>query len=643
MKSLFKIVLLTLLTLFTVQITQAQVKRSVRKLCDKAVEQIEKREFEKAIQTLNKAIKKDSTFPELYIRLGDVYNFTLESEKSALAYHKAIALLEKPDPILYMFAADEELKSGQYKEALRDYQIFMQQSKNKTLLEEVEKKVKQCEFGVQAVKNPVNLTPVNMGGGVNSEWDEYLATLTADEQELIFTVKRPRDEKTICTFCITEEDFYFSLFEDSVWKPRKPLGPPVNSSYNEGAQTISPDGKYLFFTLCNAESGYGSCDLYWSKRVGGKWSRPRNFGAPVNTPAWESQPSIAPDGKTIYFVSNREGSIGGTDIWKTEMLEEGLFSIPVNLGPVINTESEETAPFIHPDGTTLYFVSDGHIGMGGRDLFFSTLLADGSWSTPLNMGYPINTHADELSIFINASGTRAYYASDKEGGFGGMDIYYFELDHHLRPTPVTYMKGQIKDADTREPIEADIEMIDLDQNKVITSTRSDPFTGEFLACIRTGTNVMLNIMHPYYLFYSENFYLKKMASELEPILKDIYLQKPEKGNSLVLDNIFFEFDQSTLKPESFVELDYLVSFLQKNSKIRIEISGHTDNQGDDEYNMKLSVDRAKSVFDYIVSKGIDPSRVEYRGYGESKPIASNETEEGRALNRRTEMMIIDNK
>lgn len=642
MNKLFSYVLIFSLLLFSTSL-YAQTKKGVLQLCQKATSEIEKQNYEKALQYLYKALSKDSAYAEIYIRLGDIYNFTLKSCDAAYSYNKAISLLPDPDPILFMFAADEELKCGSYLNAYNNYAKFKSVSKNQELLKHATLNMQKCSFAIESVQNPVHMIPINMGNQINSEWDEYLATLTADEQEIIYTVRRPRDKNTICAFCATEEDFYSSIKDSSgQWNPRVPLGAPINSSYNEGAQTISPDGKYLFFTLCNAESGYGSCDLYWSKRIGGRWSRPRNFGAPVNTNFWESQPSIAPDGKTIYFTSNRPGGLGSSDLWKTEMIDEGVFTIPVNLGSVVNTPLEEDAPFIHPDGTTLYFVSEGHLGLGGRDIFFSTLLADNTWSTPKNMGYPINTSADELNIFINATGTQAYYSSDKEGGVGGLDIYYFALDEHLRPTPVTFMKGKIRDSETGQPLEADIEMIDLSINKVITSTKSDPLTGEFLACIRTGTNVLLNISHPFYLFYSENFYLKKMASELEPVLKDITLQKPSKGSTLVMKNIFFEYNQSDLKSESSVELDILVDFLKKNKNLKIEIGGHTDNQGTDEYNLNLSIERSKSVYNYLIQKGVDTSRLTYKGYGESNPVQTNDTEDGRAANRRTEIKVLEN-
>jgi outer membrane protein OmpA-like peptidoglycan-associated protein len=323
------------------------------------------------------------------------------------------------------------------------------------------------------------------------------------------------------------------------------------------------------------------------------------------------------------------------------MTEEGIFTIPVNLGPAINTPMDETAPFIHADGKTLYFASDGHPGLGGKDLFYSTLLKDGNWSEPTNLGYPINTYADEINILISASGTTAYFSSDIDGGYGGLDLYYFTLDERLRPTPVTYLKGTVKDAASKQPLEAHIEMIDLETNQVITATQSDPKTGEFLACILTGTNVMLNVSHPYYPFYSENFQLKKDYTELKPYLKDIELHKPDVGNTFILRNIFFDFDKSELKPESFVELNSLVFYLKENNLLKIEIGGHTDNQGSAEYNQNLSLARARSVYSYLISKGIESSRLSYAGYGMSVPITDNNSEEGRASNRRTEFKVVE--
>ena len=626
--------------LFTVS-ASAQTSKKVVKLCNSIMEHINNQEYEKASAKLEKVFAADTTYARAYVLQGDVYSLTLQADKAADFYNHAIRLLKNPKPILYFITAEEEVKCGRYAAAKKNYETFLDKSPDKvTLAKNIEKGLRICEFGIQAVKNPVSFEPVNLGANINSEWDEYLPTLTADEEEFIFTVRRPRDEKTICNFCQTEEDFYSSLKVNGEWQPRKALGAPINTSYNEGAQCISPDGHYLFYTLCNTDIGYGSCDLYWAKRIGNRWSRPKNFEPPVNTKYWESQPSISPDGKTIYFSSNRPGGFGGSDIWKTEMIEEGVFSVPENLGSEINTDGDENAPFIHTDGRTLYFVSDGHTGMGGRDIFYATLGYDGKWHDPVNLGYPINTPNDEINIVINASGTTGYFSSDKDGGFGGQDLYCFTLDERIRPTPVTYIKGKVADAFSLSPLQAQIELIDLGSNQTVTATSSDPITGEFLACVPTGSNVLMNVSHPHYPFYSENFQLERSYSQLEPFTKDILLKKAEIGTTFVLKNIFFDFDKSTLVKESFVELDNLVSYLKVNKNLRIEIGGHTDNQGSEAYNETLSLARAKAVYEYLLAKGIKKERLTYKGYGESVPIADNATEEGRATNRRTEFKIM---
>ena len=609
-------------------------------LCKKAKKELNEKNFKKVESYLEKAKKIDSTVADIYVIQGDMYNFSLKSSQAADSYNKALQYAKNPKPLLYFITAEEEMKVGRYEDAQRHYNTYLDKTlPNCPLMKETHKGLETCEFAINAMQNPVDFTPINIGPNINSEYDEYLPAIVADESEIIFTVMRPRDKQTICAFCQMEEDFYASKKENGEWKNRYKLDYPINTGYNEGAQCVSPDGKYLFYTICNTDFGNGSCDLYWSKRIGNRWSRPRNFDAPVCTKYWESQPSIAPDGKTIYFASNRSGGIGKMDIWKTTMTEEGLFTVPENLGSTVNTEGDDAAPFIHADGRTLYFVSDGHPGMGGKDIFFSTL-TDTGWTKPTNLGYPINTPADEINILINAAGTTAYFSTDKEGGYGGQDLYYFALDERLRPTPVTYIKGKVYDENTHEPLHAAIEMIDLNTNEVTTSTFSDPVTGEFLACILTGSNIMMNVSHPYYLLYSENFQIEKNYTELEPYLKNIALKLPEVGESFVLRNVFFDFDKSTLKNESEVELNKLVGYLTSNTGIKIEIGGHTDNQGSESYNERLSSERAKSVYDYLVNKGIDSNRMTYKGYGMSKPIATNDTEEGRALNRRTEFTII---
>ena len=635
------IVYIILMCIIAPMITNAQKGSKAAPLCEKAKQCLKSNDFDKALKYLYQAQDKDPNFPDLYIMKGDVFNFRLQSDSAMCNYQRAIDLIGNPDPMLYFIAGNEGAKCGAYEYALNTLQLFLQTGlQYSDVHPEAQKIIANCKFAIEAMQHPMNYELVNLGPNVNSDWDEFLAAITADDEEIVFTVKRPRDNATVCAFCVNEEDLYCSVkSSDGNWNPRHILGPPIKTGYNEGAQCLSPDGKYLLYTLCDADFGMGSCDLYWAKRIGDRWSRPRNFGAPVNTPAWESQPTMASDGTTIYFASSRFGGYGGMDIWKTTMTAEGEFSIPENLGPVINTPGDDAAPFIHSDGRTLYFASNGRVGMGGYDLYYTTLQPDGSWSEPKNMGYPINTPADEINVFINAMGTMAYVASDKDGGFGGLDLYSFELDDQLRPNPVTYIKGHVRDAFTGEPLAAKIEMIDLNTRQLLTSTSSDAQTGSYLACIHTGGNVLLNVSHPDYPFYSENFQLEKTYTELSPFLKDIALQPTDVGTVVTLKNVFFDFDKVELKPESYVELDKLADYLRTN-KIRIEIGGHTDDQGSDDYNDRLSENRAKSVYDYLVNKGIPADRLQYKGYGKRVPIADNATDEGRAINRRTEFKII---
>ncbi len=639
MKNNIKTILFIIVFIATIPFSFGQSK-ATKKWFEKAKSEVYAEDFEKAKEYLLKIIAEEPSFGDSYILLADIYSAEKDFELAAENYEIALAKFESPKPILHYLTAESFFYSGVYEKALEHYQQYVTMGPNMQLMDAINKNISTCEFAIEALKTPVSWNPINMGEKINGTTDEFFARMTVDEEEIIVTVRRPKDQNTICAFCTTEEDFYHSVKDAGEWSEKKPIT-AINTHYNEGAQTISPDGKYLFFTLCNTDYGYGSCDLYYAKRIGGRWSRPKNFGQPVNTSGWESQPSVAPDGKTIYFTARRSGGYGGEDIWKTEMVSEGKFTPPVNLGPTINTKYNETAPFIHSDGKTLYFVSDGHVGMGGRDIFFSTKSGN-QWTEPINLGYPINTKEDELDLFINAKGTTAFYSSEKDGGFGGTDIYYFALDDHIRPTPVTFMKGHVKDAASGRSIEANIELIDLANEELISATVSDPVTGEFLACIPTGTHLMMNVSHPYYLFYSENFHILKSASELEPFMKDIMLQKPAVGSSIVLNNIFFDFDQSELKEESFVELDYLVAFMEKNANVNIEIGGHTDNQGDEAYNQKLSESRAKSVYDYLVKQKVSPDRLTFVGYGEMMPIQSNDTEEGKAENRRTEIKITAN-
>jgi outer membrane protein OmpA-like peptidoglycan-associated protein len=342
----------------------------------------------------------------------------------------------------------------------------------------------------------------------------------------------------------------------------------------------------------------------------------------------------------LFFVSTRRGGFGGSDIWKSVLQDDGYWGAPVNLGNTINTSSDEMAPFIHPDGRTLYFSSRGHMGLGGADLFVSRLDNAGIWQQPENIGYPVNTKRDEINLIINAKGTEAFISAERENGFGNIDIYRFELPEQSRPASVSYVQGKVYDKNTLLPLKAAIELIDMQKNTVIVNSTSDPITGEFLMSLPVDKDYAVNIARSGYLFYSTNFNVSRGNDSVNPIKLDIPMQPLAVGEKVVLHNIFFETDKFELLSYSQSELERLITFMTKNTTTQIEIGGHTDSEGSETHNNQLSQNRAKAVYDYLVSKGVEAGRLTFKGYGESAPIESNDTPEGRAKNRRTEFKVV---
>ncbi len=608
-----------------------------------AVHKYNFRDIDGAVESFKVALRHDPYFIEAYIVKGEMLQ-TVNRHTEAIEALK-MALQINPDffPNAMYYLAESYLAVGEYKNAAQNVERFLQHSNiSSNMRESGEKMADALDFALHAIANPVPFDPINLGPNVNSEHDEYAPTLTADEQTLIFTRKKPRENRDFLHLGFEYEDFYVSVREDGIWGPAENLGPPINTQNNEGAQSISADGNHLYFTACNRPGGMGSCDIYYARKAGEGWSEPVNLGPPVNSSAWESQPSISPDGKTLYFISNRKGNLGRMDIWVSTQVREGRWSEPQNIGPVINTTGREMSPFIHPDNTTLFFASDGHPGMGGLDLFYSQKGKDGEWQTPVNLGYPINTYSDEISLVVGASGKEAYFASEQPGGEGGTDLYFFELYEEARPNPVTYMKGFVFDADTRRRLEARFELIDLATDEIIVQSLSSARTGEFLIPIPVMTNLALNVWRDGYLFFSENFAFEDVRTGVDPHLYNIPLQPIKEGESVVLRNIFFKVDSHELLSESMTELRRLLDLMTQNPSLRIEIGGHTDSTGSFAYNKNLSEKRALSVYNYLLENGIEEQRLDYSGYADQKPIATNETEEGRAQNRRTEFKVLKN-
>jgi outer membrane protein OmpA-like peptidoglycan-associated protein len=621
------------------QKTSSSSNRQAQKAYELANQNISYRFYDKAIENLKSAISLDGNFIAAYQQLGDVYRKTLDYSNAKPNYAKVINLDPEFLPLTYFGLGESELNTGDYTNAIlhfnkyKSYSSVTEAGKKLT-----DKYIQDCNFSILAIKNPVIFKPKNLGNSINTPDAEYLPVVTADEETLIFTRQKNRGE-----------DFYKSVKIKGEWDEAAYLSKDINTDmYNEGAQCISQDGAYLFFTGCNRPDGLGRCDIYISKKEGKFWSQPFNIGAPVNTQGWESQPSISADGRTLYFVSTRPGGIGGYDIWKSELNNDGSWTTPLNLGPNINTVYDEQSPFIHPDNQTLYFSSTGWPGFGNKDLFVSrktaTLKDDSddliTWEAPKNLGYPINTFKEESGLTLSSNGKTGFFASNQSDGFGNLDIYSFEVPEKLRPKLVTYAKGNVYDKDTNEPLGAKVQIIDLANGKAVFDDVSDIESGIFMATMPIGKSFGLNVSKDGYLFYSENFELDSKLYNDKPFNLKIPLQKIEVGGFVILNNIFFESNKFNLLSQSKIELQQLISFLTLNPSVSIEINGYTDNVGDDKSNLALSENRSKTVYNYLISNQINAARLSYKGYGETKPVADNSSEAGRKKNRRTEFKII---
>lgn len=599
--------------------------------------------FSKSIEILDNILLLDSCFVEAYMMKSDIYQEVDSVELQIKSIEGALKQNPEKYPKLYYVLGNANYHSGNYQNAIDAYNRYLiLADENAPFVERVKENVKKCNGSVNLLRHPVPFESVNLGENINSNDDEYWPSITVDGKTLIYTRlvgARRADGKLNPQ---AQEDFYTSRLEEGVWQPSMPLS-EINTKYNEGAQSISTDGKLLFFTACTRNDGRGSCDIYFSTNKSGIWSNPQNAGDPVNSPSWESQPSISANGEALYFVSNRSGGKGGMDIWKCDLKGFSEYGYPIwgkaiNLGDSVNTPGNETSPFIHSDGKTLYFASDYWPGMGGYDMFYCRWNSL-AWTHPVNLGFPINTNKDEQGLVVDASGENAYYSSDRPGS-RGMDIYSFKLHTNARPNPVSYIKGKIIDDETGQPICAKVELTDLDNSMSAIKGESCWDKGEFLMCLPVGKEYAFNVSKEGYLFYSENFQLKELKGIIDPKILEIKLKKIEVGGSVTLRNVFFNTDSYELLLQSKAELQRLIDFLTQNRTLIVEIGGHTDNVGSQEYNQKLSESRARAVYNYLIDHGILEKRMKYSGYGFSSPVSSNDSEIGRALNRRTEFKII---
>ena len=523
----------------------------------------------------------------------------------------------------------------------------------------IDKKIDECKMAKDLVAKPVRVYVDNLGNLVNSAYPDYKPLVVPDESMIIFTSSREsttggKRDKDSYYF----EDIYVSYYEEGGWTvPGNNYD--LNSVNHDATAGISSDGTILY-----VYKSAGGNSLYESNLINNTYSMPARMPNNINEGRKQASASLSYDKATLYFTSLREDGYGGQDIYFSRKDAKDRWQEPENIGATINTPYDEEGVFITTDGKTLYFSSNGHNTMGGFDIFKSEL-KDGNWTNPVNLGYPINTPDDDVFFTMAASGQRGYYSSKKKDGFGGQDLYIITFLQAAKPMMMnvedvqlafkiqgakpkpepkieqnTILTGAIMDALSLTPIQATIEITDNSKNELIASFESNGTTGAYLISLKPGKNYGISVSKKDYLFHSENFDIPADAMA-KKIQKDILLNKLAVGTKIILNNIFFDFNKATLRPESVAELDRLYKMLEDIPTLKIEISGHTDNVGSAQYNQQLSENRAKAVVDYLVDKGISNTRLEYKGYGFKQPIAGNDTEQGRQQNRRTEFKVLE--
>lgn len=581
-----------------------------------------------AIILLNQAIEKDKKFEEAHFRLGLTYRSAGELIKSNQSLENGMALTADPVKLKNYFylLAEGFLRVGSYSKSLAYATKFLASErfdKKKILQVEVWKKQSQYSLDNADRKFAYQINPLS--DTVNSLPMQYFPTITPDERELIFTVRygKAHDDN--------EDIFVSTKLKDGSWGAPRSISPEINTNFREGASTISADGRLLIFTIC----GYQGCDLYQSIKLGDKWSKPISLGSGVNSSGWEAQPSLSADGNTLYFVSDRKGGLGGYDIWQSIRNEKGVWEKAVNAGKIINTPFDEIAPFVHSNGLNIYYASNGLPGYGGYDIYLTEKKAE-DWSEPINLGQPLNDFADQYSFVVNGKGEFAYYS--KEEGKNQSKIYSAKIPEALRVNRKSNLvKGTVVDAKTKNPLKAKIELHDLTANKLISTFTSDSISGSYLFVLPSQSEYAVHANSVGHLFASLNF---NVADETSEQIVNLELPPIAKNAEVTLKNIFFEFDKYKLSEKSAAELQEVMNFLRVNPTIKVEIGGHTDNVGSEKYNQQLSERRAQEVFNYLVQSGISKTQLSFKGYGSSKPVRDNDSEENRRLNRRILFTIL---
>lgn len=614
-----------------------EVDAKTKKFYDEGQKSAMNQAFGTAKSSYRKALEITPNFQDAMIELAGIY-FSQKNEDSCVYFLNAIKDINpKPSARVYYTLATLYYNRGDYELAQVELQKYLDTDiKSAKSAEDAKLKLANCIFAIEAKKKPRLFSPIRLSDSINTYRPEYLPSISADEELLVFSRMIDR-----------QEDLYYSQWNKDHWSRAQPLEGVNTEKYNEAGHCVSADGKTIVFTGCNMPGGLGSCDLYISYFKNGSWTQPANLDSPINTPGWESQPSLSADGNVLYFSSERPGGYGLRDIWYTEKSASGRWSTPKNIGAPINTTRNDSSPFIHADNQTLYFMSDGLPGMGGTDLFFSKRIDTEHWDVPINLGYPINTIGNEGALVVNIDGDKAYYTStgaktlqDKDG-LENTDIYSFELDKEIRPQSVSFFKALVLDATSSKPLVSGVKITDIQKNlSFYNGNTSDD--GTALVIMPKGDQYGIQISAKGYIFISESVKIPDSANVKMPYISTYKMERISNsiGKTFPMRNIFFESGSDQLSSASNAELGSIFHMMKENPDIVVQIDGHTDNIGGEKDNLLLSQNRAKAVMNELIKRGIPAKKILAKGFGESKPLTDNTTENGRQVNRRTEFTII---
>lgn len=595
--------------------------------------------YDAAIFSLKQAIEKDRRFIEPHLLLAETYALKKNYNLSVEYYDKALNIDENFFPFAVFLKAEVQLKQGEYEKAELDFSKYINHPQTPTTKKnEAQQKIKLCQFAEELKKQPIRFNPNELSGHINTKYDDMGPRITADGKHLFFTITIPHDPYKEMNRNNSHDDFFVAQLLDSInWSEPQNLGSPINTNRSEGAIAISANGQKIFFAACNRPDGIGRCDIYQSEWQNGQWSQPRNLQEPINTKHWESQPALSPDGKSLYFVSDRKGGKGRLDIWVSHLSEQGTWQKPINLGDSINTTADEFTPFLHFDNQTLYFSSNGKLGMGEQDIFMATRTqSDTVWLNVKNLGYPLNNHHDNYGLIVDAQGKNGYFSSYSEKT-KSIDLFDFVLDEKIRPKPTFTLALAVTDQQNRRSIVGEITLQNIKKHHINQELTKSAEQKWVFTKITKQTQMAINCLSAGYNLYSA--VLDTVATS-DTLFFNIEMKKTQTGDRIVLQNIYFDLDASTLTPESIMELKKLQQFLTQNPNLIIEIGGHTDDQGVEAYNKKLSTNRAKAVFEYLKAQGVPSNQLTYKGYGYESPLIKATTDRARQKNRRTEFTII---